>query len=67
LADWLRGAGRPGLATLGEAASLAVLLPAIALLWGGEADGVAAAVLVASILALAVTFLISRPEPVPPT
>ena len=55
LADWLRGAGWPGLAALGESASLLVLLPAFALLWNGRITGVAAAVLLASAVGLAVT------------
>lgn len=62
LADWLRGIGRPGLATLGEVASLAVLLPAFALLWNGRASGVAAAVLAASVISLVATIVLLRPK-----
>lgn len=58
--DWLRGAGRPGVAALGEAVSLAVLLPAFVLLWNGVETGVAAGVLVASTVALAATAFLIR-------
>jgi len=59
--DWLRGAGRPGVAALGEAVLLAVLLPGFVLFWNGRVTGVAAVVLAASAAALVATGVLARP------
>jgi len=60
LADWLRGAGRPGIATVGEVISLAVLIPTFALLWNGHVTGVSIAVLAASAVSLGAIVVLAR-------